>query len=172
MVNYELAVWFQTHHHHYWYLEHFSYIDNTYFSPKNFLQNSAASAFVIRKLSPWNCPLGKIALISANMWLNIKDSFVRFLLQREGKQIKHVKILDSFSTTLLFLDPSSSFSYMLFIHIFFNHFTCNYLNFNTFKIIFVRSFLPCSLKKNKTFLLALVGEICTKRPVYRTKYLL
>ena len=39
----------------------------TYLSPKNFLQNSAASAFVIRKLSPWNCPLGKIALISANM---------------------------------------------------------------------------------------------------------
>lgn len=54
----------------------------TYLSPKNFFQNSAASAFVIRKLSPWNWPLGKIALISANMWLKIKDNFVRFRLYK------------------------------------------------------------------------------------------
>lgn len=54
----------------------------TYLSPKNFFQNSAASAFVIRKLSPWNWPLGKIALISASMWLKIRDNLVRFRLYK------------------------------------------------------------------------------------------
>lgn len=51
-----------------------------YFSPKNFLQKSAASALVILKLSPWKCPPGKMALISASMWLKISESFVRFRL--------------------------------------------------------------------------------------------
>lgn len=54
----------------------------TYFSPKAFLQNSAASALVIRNVSPWKRPLGKIPLSSASMWLNIRDNLVRFLLQR------------------------------------------------------------------------------------------
>lgn len=31
----------------------------TYLSQKNFLRIPAASAFVIRKLSPWNCHVGK-----------------------------------------------------------------------------------------------------------------
>lgn len=50
-------------------------------SPKERLQNSAASALVILKLSPWNRPLGKMALSSASMWLKIRDSLVRFLLR-------------------------------------------------------------------------------------------
>lgn len=53
-----------------------------YFSPKKLLQKSAASALVILNVSPWNCPPGKMALISASMWLKISDSLVRFLLQR------------------------------------------------------------------------------------------
>lgn len=57
-----------------------------YFSPKNFLQKSAASALVILKLSPWKCPPGKMALISASMWLKISESLVRFRLQREEKK--------------------------------------------------------------------------------------
>lgn len=54
----------------------------TYFSPKAFLQNSAASALVIRNVSPWKRPLGKIPLSSASMWLNIRDNLVRLRLQR------------------------------------------------------------------------------------------
>ena len=52
----------------------------TYLSPKARLQNSAASALVMRKLSPWNRPLGKMAFNSASMWLKINDSLVRFRL--------------------------------------------------------------------------------------------
>lgn len=39
----------------------------THLSPKDLLQNSAASALVMRKLSPWNRPLGKMAFSSASM---------------------------------------------------------------------------------------------------------
>lgn len=53
----------------------------TYFSPNAFLQNSAASAFVIRNVSPWKSPLGKMPFSSASMWLKISDSLVRFRLQ-------------------------------------------------------------------------------------------
>lgn len=53
----------------------------SYFSPKAFLQNSAASALVIRNVSPWKSPLGKIPFSSASMWLKIRDSLVRFRLQ-------------------------------------------------------------------------------------------
>lgn len=58
-----------------------------YFSPKNFLQKSAASALVIRKLSPWKCPPGKMALISASMWLKISESLVRFRLHRRTQRV-------------------------------------------------------------------------------------
>lgn len=54
----------------------------THLSPKARLQNSAASALVMRKLSPWNRPLGKMAFSSASMWLKISDSLVRFRLCR------------------------------------------------------------------------------------------
>lgn len=54
---------------------------HTYFSPKAFLQNSAASALVIRNVSPWNSPLGKMPFSSASIWLKIRDSFVRLRLQ-------------------------------------------------------------------------------------------
>ncbi|KAG7278182.1 LOW QUALITY PROTEIN: hypothetical protein CRUP_002142 [Coryphaenoides rupestris] len=40
-------------------------------------KNSAASALVMRKLSPWKRPLGKMAFSSASMWLKIRDSLVR-----------------------------------------------------------------------------------------------
>lgn len=63
-----------------------------YFSPKNFLQKSAASALVILKLSPWKCPPGKMALISASMWLKISESFVRFRLQR-GEKKEHIECI-------------------------------------------------------------------------------
>ena len=55
----------------------------SYLSPKACLQNSAASALVMRKLSPWNRPLGKMAFSSASMWLKIRDSLVRLRLRRE-----------------------------------------------------------------------------------------
>ena len=63
--------------------------EKSHLSPKERLQNSAASALVILKLSPWNKPLGKMALSSASMWLKISDSLVRFRLKkkRDGKPV-------------------------------------------------------------------------------------
>jgi len=49
----------------------------TYLFPKRSLQNSAASALVMRNWSPANTPLGNIALSSDNMWLKTRLSLVR-----------------------------------------------------------------------------------------------
>lgn len=73
-----------------------------YFSPKNFLQKSAASALVILKLSPWKCPPGKMALISASMWLKISESLVRFRLQR-GEKKEHIKCIFAQMQNQMFL---------------------------------------------------------------------
>lgn len=40
----------------------------------------------MRKLSPWNWPLGKMAFSSASMWLKINDSLVRFRLWKSRKE--------------------------------------------------------------------------------------
>lgn len=65
----------------------------TYLSPNDLLQNSAASAFVILKLSPWNKPLGKMAFSSASMWLKISDSLVRFRLSKRGRESERNKLV-------------------------------------------------------------------------------
>ena len=96
-----------------------------YFSPKNVLQKSAASALVILKESPWNCPPGKMALISANMWLKIKDSLVRFLLQRKKpekeetvekttpKDKKYLVVWNVWQTQMEMTRPSEVWTYLL-----------------------------------------------------------
>lgn len=64
-------------------------------SPKARLQNSAASALVMRKLSPWKRPLGKMAFSSASMWLKISDSLVRLRLQKQRWDDKKKKEWES-----------------------------------------------------------------------------
>lgn len=70
----------------------------THLSPNDRLQNSAASALVILKLSPWNKPLGKMAFSSASMWLKIRDSLVRFRLGENKERHKRESGRDVITT--------------------------------------------------------------------------